>query len=161
MFRFHYFLLFLTAREVSENNATGKDHCRSYILEAVSRLSASDDQLAVEEVLAGNISRFEEIVRRWQGPLINLAYRFCRDRGRAEEMAQEAFLRAYRALEQWRRDSAFSTWLLRWQRTCTGLSCGAFQLEFRRSKKQGRFVICALWMAGLKTRTAIARCEER
>lgn len=61
-------------------------------------MSASDDQADVERVLAGDISAFEGIVRRWQGPLINLAYRFCRDRGRAEELAQEAFLRAYRAL---------------------------------------------------------------
>lgn len=74
-------------------------------------MSASDDQSAVERVLAGDTSAFEEIVRRWQTPLINLAYRFCRDRGRAEEMAQEAFFRAYRGLAQWRKDAAFSTWL--------------------------------------------------
>jgi RNA polymerase sigma-70 factor, ECF subfamily len=74
-------------------------------------MSASDDQAAVERVLAGDIPAFEELVRRWQSPLINLAYRFCHDRGRAEEMAQEAFLRAYRGLAQWRKDSAFSTWL--------------------------------------------------
>ncbi len=72
-------------------------------------MSASEDQSAVERVLAGDISAFEEIVQRWQKPLINLAYRFCHDRGRAEEMAQEAFLRAYRGLNQWRKDAAFST----------------------------------------------------
>lgn len=70
-----------------------------------------DDQAAVEKVLAGDASAFEDIVRRWQGPIVNLAYRFCRDRGRAEEMAQEAFLRAYRSLAQWQRKGAFSTWL--------------------------------------------------
>ncbi|MGB6109667.1 MAG: sigma-70 family RNA polymerase sigma factor [Acidobacteriaceae bacterium] len=74
-------------------------------------MSASEDQADVAKVLAGEIAAFEGIVRRWQGPLINLAYRFCRDRGRAEEMAQEAFLRAYRGLPKWRGDSAFSTWL--------------------------------------------------
>jgi len=74
-------------------------------------MSASEDQSAVERVLAGDISAFEGIVRRWQAPLINLAYRFCHDRGRAEEMAQEAFLRAFRALNQWRKDAVFSTWL--------------------------------------------------
>ncbi len=74
-------------------------------------MSASDDQAAVERVLAGDIDAFELIVQRWQGPLVNLAYRFCRDRGRSEDMAQEAFLRAYRALGQWRKDAAFSTWL--------------------------------------------------
>lgn len=74
-------------------------------------MSAVDDLADVERVLKGDISAFEGIVRRWQGPLINMAYRFCNDRGRAEEMAQEAFLRVYRSLASWRRDAAFSTWL--------------------------------------------------
>jgi RNA polymerase sigma-70 factor, ECF subfamily len=74
-------------------------------------MTASEDQADVEKVLTGDIAAFEGIVRRWQSPLINLAYRFCRDRGRSEEMAQEAFLRAYTALGQWRREGAFSTWL--------------------------------------------------
>ena len=74
-------------------------------------MSASEDQADVEKVLAGEIDAFEWIVRRWQRPLINLAYRFCRDHGRAEEMAQAAFLRAYRALGHWRKEAAFSTWL--------------------------------------------------
>jgi RNA polymerase sigma-70 factor (ECF subfamily) len=76
-----------------------------------SSVSAAADQAAVEKVLAGDTSAFEDIVRRWQGPLVNLAYRFCRDRDRAEEMAQEAFLRTYRSLANWRREAAFSTWL--------------------------------------------------
>jgi len=59
------------------------------------------------------ICAFEGIVRRWQGPLINMAWRYCRDRGRAEDLAQEAFLRAWRGLAQWRRESRFSTWLFR------------------------------------------------
>ena len=88
-------------------------------------MSASDDQADVERVLAGDISAFEGIVRRWQGPLINLAYRFCRDRGRAEEMAQEAFLRSYRALAQWRRDAVFSTWLF-------ALATNLYRSELRR-----------------------------
>jgi RNA polymerase sigma-70 factor, ECF subfamily len=74
-------------------------------------VSAAEDQADVDRVLAGNLEAFEGIVRRWQGPLINLAYRFCRDRGRSEEMAQEAFLRAFKALSQWRREAMFSTWL--------------------------------------------------
>ena len=58
-------------------------------------MSAARDQADIDRVLAGDTSAFEGIVRRWQGPLVNLAYRFCRHRGRAEEMAQEAFLRAF------------------------------------------------------------------
>lgn len=88
-------------------------------------MSAIDDQADVERVLAGDISAFEGIVCRWQGPLVNLAYRFCRDRGRAEEMAQEAFLRAYRGLSQWRKDAAFSTWLF-------ALATNLYRSEIRR-----------------------------
>jgi RNA polymerase sigma-70 factor (ECF subfamily) len=65
----------------------------------------------VRRVLAGDTAAFEGIVRRWQGPLVNMAYRYCRHPGRAEEWAQEAFLRAFRFLDRWRQDAAFSTWL--------------------------------------------------
>jgi RNA polymerase sigma-70 factor (ECF subfamily) len=88
-------------------------------------MSASDDQSDVERVLAGDISAFEGIVGRWQGPLVNLAYRFCHDRGRSEEMAQEAFLRAYRGLSQWRKDAVFSTWLF-------ALATNLYRSELRR-----------------------------
>src|SRR5579863_4285292 len=69
------------------------------------------DLVAVDRVLAGDLAAFEGIVRRWQGPLVNMAWRYCRDRSRAEELAQEAFLRAWRNLASWRRESSFSTWL--------------------------------------------------
>jgi RNA polymerase sigma-70 factor (ECF subfamily) len=74
-------------------------------------VSADEDAADVARVLAGDVSAFEPIVGRWQKPLVNLAYRFCRDRSRAEDTAQEAFLRAYRSLASWRHDAAFSTWL--------------------------------------------------
>lgn len=88
-------------------------------------MSAAEDQAVVDKVLAGDTSAFEDLVRRWQGPLINLAYRFCRDRGRAEEMSQEAFLRAYRSLDRWRREAAFSTWLF-------ALATNLYSSELRR-----------------------------
>ena len=74
-------------------------------------MDGAEDKADVARVLEGDVAAFEAIVRRWQGPLVNLAYRFCRDRGRAEELAQEAFLRAYRGLAQWRAEGLFSTWL--------------------------------------------------
>jgi RNA polymerase sigma-70 factor (ECF subfamily) len=88
-------------------------------------MSAADDVTDVDRVLAGDPSAFEGIVRRWQGPLVNLAYRFCRDRGRAEDLAQEAFLRAYRGLGRWRRQGMFSTWLF-------ALATNLFRTEVRR-----------------------------
>jgi RNA polymerase sigma-70 factor (ECF subfamily) len=69
------------------------------------------DLVDVRRVLAGDPGGFEGIVRRWQAPLINLAYRFVRDRERAEDMAQEAFLRVFQQLARFRGESAFSTWM--------------------------------------------------
>jgi RNA polymerase sigma-70 factor (ECF subfamily) len=69
------------------------------------------DLIDARRVLAGDPEGFEGIVRRWQGPLVNLAYRFVRDRERAEDMAQEAFLKIYQQLARFRGDSAFSTWM--------------------------------------------------
>jgi RNA polymerase sigma-70 factor (ECF subfamily) len=83
------------------------------------------DAADVDRVLAGEVRAFEGIVRRWQGPLINMAWRYCRDRGRAEELAQEAFLRAWRGLSGWRRDSRFSTWLF-------ALAANVFRTDLKR-----------------------------
>jgi len=79
----------------------------------------------VNRVLAGEVQAFEGIVRRWQGPLVNMAWRYCRDRGRSEEMAQEAFLRAWRGLAGWRREASFSTWLF-------ALAANVFRSELQR-----------------------------
>ena len=68
---------------------------------------ATDDLADVERVLAGEVSAFEGIVRRWQGPLVNMAWRYCRDRTRAEDLAQEALVRAWRNLASWRREASF------------------------------------------------------
>jgi RNA polymerase sigma-70 factor, ECF subfamily len=87
--------------------------------------TALEDHVAIDRVLDGDTAAFAVIVRHWQVPLVNLAYRFCRDRGRAEDMAQEAFLRAFRGLRSWRRDAAFSTWLF-------ALATNVYRTEMRR-----------------------------
>jgi RNA polymerase sigma-70 factor (ECF subfamily) len=85
-----------------------------------------DQDLAdVRSVLEGNLSAFENIVRRWQNPLINLAFRFCRDRQRAEDMAQDAFLHIYQKLNKFSGDSAFSTWVF-------ALSLNLYRSSMRR-----------------------------
>ena len=73
-----------------------------------------EDQDAADaaRVVAGDLDAFEGIVRRWQHRLVNLGWRFCRDRTMAEDMAQEVFLKAFRSLASFRRESAFSTWLI-------------------------------------------------
>ena len=90
------------------------------------KASAQNLDLAdVDRVLAGEIRAFEAIVRRWPGPLINMAWRYCRDRGRAEELAQEAIIRAWRGLPAWRREGSFSTWLF-------ALAANVFRSELKR-----------------------------
>jgi RNA polymerase sigma-70 factor (ECF subfamily) len=90
-----------------------------------SPISAEADLADVTRVLAGDAAAFEGIVRRWQGPLVNMAWRYCRDRGRAEEMAQDAFIRAWRGLARWRRESSFSTWLF-------ALAANVYRSELKR-----------------------------
>jgi RNA polymerase sigma-70 factor (ECF subfamily) len=62
-------------------------------------------------VLAGDRDAFEGIVGRWQSRLVTLAWRYCRDRGLAEDIAQEIFLKIFRSLGAFRGQSAFSTWI--------------------------------------------------
>ena len=88
-------------------------------------ISAEEDLADVDRVLAGDAQAFEGIVRRWQGPLVNMAWRYCRDRARAEDLAQDAFLRAWRGLAGWRRESSFSTWLF-------ALAANVFRSELKR-----------------------------
>ena len=90
---------------------------------------ALEDEAAIDRVLEGRTAPFSTIVERWQGPLVNLAYRFCRDRGRAEDMAQEAFLQAFRGLRSWRRDAAFSTWLF-------SVATNVYRTEMRRVRPE-------------------------
>lgn len=72
---------------------------------------SDEDTVDAARVVAGNVEAFNGIVRRWQRRLLNLAWRFCRDRATAEDMTQEAFVKAFRALATFRGESAFSTWL--------------------------------------------------
>jgi RNA polymerase sigma-70 factor (ECF subfamily) len=60
---------------------------------------------------AGDTEAFARLVARWQDRMLGLAWRFCRDRTTAEDMAQDAFVRAFRALPRFRADAAFGTWL--------------------------------------------------
>jgi RNA polymerase sigma-70 factor (ECF subfamily) len=88
-------------------------------------MPVDDSASAVDRVLRGDVAAFGEIVERWQGPLVALAYRFCHDRDRAQDLAQEAFIRAFRALAQWRREAAFSTWLF-------ALATNVYRADLRR-----------------------------
>lgn len=71
------------------------------------------DQLLVERAQRGEKPAFELLVAKYQRKLIRLLSRFIRDPTEVEDVAQEAFIKAYRALPSFRGDSAFYTWLYR------------------------------------------------
>lgn len=71
------------------------------------------DQRLVERAQAGDKQAFDLLVTKYQRKLGRLLSRFIRDSAEVEDVAQEAFVKAYRALPSFRGDSAFYTWLYR------------------------------------------------
>src|SRR5687767_12886048 len=73
----------------------------------------ASDLMLVERVQRGEAGAFDYLVMRYQHKVLKLILRYVRDPVEAEDVAQEAFLKAYRALPNFRGDSAFYTWLYR------------------------------------------------
>lgn len=83
----------------------------------------------VNQSKSGDPEAFSELVRRHQHVVFNVSYRFMRDSALAEDMAQEAFLKAYRLLKGFRGDCAFSTWMYR-------VTCSVCLTELNRRKRR-------------------------
>ncbi|HOJ70149.1 MAG TPA: RNA polymerase sigma factor [Candidatus Hydrogenedentes bacterium] len=81
----------------------------------VSRVAVqeADDIQLVQRAKDGDTAAFSELVRRHQDEAYTLAYRFMRDSALAEDMAQEAFLKAFRLLQSYRGECSFRTWMYR------------------------------------------------
>lgn len=71
------------------------------------------DQALVERVQKGDKRAFDVLVLKYQQRVINIVMPYVKDYGYAQDIAQEAFIKAYRALANFRGDSAFYTWLYR------------------------------------------------
>lgn len=71
------------------------------------------DKVLVRRVQQGEKQAFDLLVRKYQHRLIKLISRYIRDSAEVYDVAQESFLKAYRALPNFRGDSAFYTWLYR------------------------------------------------
>lgn len=75
--------------------------------------AAREDGTLVSEVLAGNQLSFQLLVERYQARVFQVARHYVRDSAEVEDVAQETFLKAFRNLETFQQQSAFSTWLVR------------------------------------------------
>lgn len=76
-------------------------------------MSVADEQL-VREALSGSQSAYRELVHRFERPVFNLVARMVRDRGMAEDLSQDAFVKAFSRLETFKPDQGkFSNWLFK------------------------------------------------
>jgi RNA polymerase sigma-70 factor (ECF subfamily) len=130
-------------------------------------LSREEDREAIEASQRGDREAFDRLVERYQRDVYRLCYRYVNDHHDASDLAQESFLKAYRAIGRFRGDSAFSTWLYRIAvNTC---------LNFRSARKlpseplledvpdRGRGVVARLEDEELsqQVREAVSRLPER
>ena len=77
-------------------------------------MTASDtDKQLVQRAQRGDLRAFDLLVLKYQGRIAALISRYVSDAGEVEDVTQEAFIRAFRALGKFRGDSAFYTWLYR------------------------------------------------
>jgi RNA polymerase sigma-70 factor (ECF subfamily) len=74
---------------------------------------ADADQVLVRRVQRGDKAAFDVLVRKYQHKIVKLVTRYVHDNSEALDVAQEAFIKAYRAIHGFRGDSAFYTWLYR------------------------------------------------
>jgi RNA polymerase sigma-70 factor (ECF subfamily) len=74
---------------------------------------ATDDAAVMLRVKAGDDDAFDFLVQKYRRAMIHFLYRSARDRGAAEELAQEVFLRVYRSRQSYEASAKFSTWLYR------------------------------------------------
>ena len=74
---------------------------------------AQVDQMLVERVQKGDKRAFDLLINKYQHRIVSLVSRYVSDQAEAMDVAQEAFIKAYRAIDRFRGDSAFYTWLYR------------------------------------------------
>jgi RNA polymerase sigma-70 factor, ECF subfamily len=75
-------------------------------------MTRSDVQLMLD-VKAGDAESFDFLLQKYRSPLVNFLGRMVRDRATAEDLAQEVFLRVYRARKQYTPSAKFTTWIFR------------------------------------------------
>jgi RNA polymerase sigma-70 factor (ECF subfamily) len=76
-------------------------------------LATLSDQDVVLEARAGRQAAYRELVRRYERPIFSLIYRMVRNREQAEDLSQETFVKALNAIESYRPEYKFSSWIFK------------------------------------------------
>jgi RNA polymerase sigma-70 factor (ECF subfamily) len=76
-------------------------------------LAPLSDQDVVLEARAGRQAAYRELVRRYERPIFSLIYRMVRNREQAEDLSQETFVKALNAIESYRPEYKFSSWIFK------------------------------------------------
>ena len=118
-------------------------------------MGRSDEEL-VEACQAGEASAFDVLVARWEDKIRGAAYRFLGSEEEARDVAQEAFLKAYRALGGFKREARFSSWLYQ---IATNLCRD--RLRRRRTRATATVSLEELEEAGLAIRDSRPGAHER
>src|SRR6266702_100535 len=90
----------------------------------------SEESILVEAARGGDISAFEQLVRRYDRNVFRIAQHITQNREDAEDVVQDAFLKAYQNLESFQEQSKFYTWLVR-----TAVNEALMRLRKRRTAK--------------------------
>jgi len=98
----------LTEKKLSLHKCNLIRGVASYTITMQSKFS---DIELIEQTLAGNQSAYADLIKRHQRFVFTLALRFAKTREDAEEIAQDCFIKAYRSLNSFQRQSKFTTWL--------------------------------------------------
>lgn len=91
----------------------------------------AEDRVLVAAARRGDLDAFEVLVRRHQTPIYRLALRMLGSHSDAQDVAQEAFIQAWRSLARFRGDSSFSTWMHR-----IAVNRGLNHIAARRSDRE-------------------------
>ena len=93
----------------------------------------TDDQLLVEQVCQGDLNAFRGLVERYQKYAYKIAFRILRSHHDAEDASQEAFVRVYQSLRNFRHEAKFSTYLYR---TVVNLSLNTLRRKSRENTSE-------------------------
>lgn len=106
-----------------------------------------DEKQQIRKVLKGDTSAFTYFVETYQNMAVTIAYRICENRQDAEDIVQNAFVKAYHNLHSFRADSKFSTWFYRivYNTALSHINTTVFNTEFVDYKQMEVYDLYSGW----------------